>query len=317
VSTLFRALSGTPLRSLAGRRAIVTGANTGLGFQTAQALADAGAEVVLAVRSASRGQAAADRIRAVVPSASIRVSELDLADLASVRAFVGQEGARGAVDVLVNNAGVMLVPERRLTADGFELHLGVNHLGHAALTIGLLPALASAPAGRVVAVGSIAHWFRGRVTGDLGLGDPRLAGRYVPMRAYAASKLAEMQFALELDRRLRSAGTGVTVVAAHPGWCATEAYDRDDKPGPMVRASRWATQVLGSAPAEGARALVAAAADPTAAAGDYLGPRWLVRGAPHRALLSPRARDRTAGKMLFDQSLALIGAAFDPSELRR
>ena len=326
--------AATPDQS--GRRAIVTGANTGLGFQTALALARAGAEVVLAVRSSGRGEAAAARIRHEIPDASVRVSELDLADLASVRAFAARERSAGPLDLLVNNAGVMLVPQRRFTADGFEMHMGVNHLGHAALTLLLLPALLRASpgfrasldprapsdvgaspgfraslertvaGGRVVVVGSAAHVIARPL--DAGLGT---TGRYRPMAAYAASKLAGLLFAFELDRRLRLAGAPVTALAAHPGWTATELMDRDDAPGPFVRLSRWATQVMGSAPQTAAASVLRAATDQGLAGGAYLGPTGLLRGRPHRARPSRRARDQTAARWLFDLTAERTGTAFE------
>ncbi len=288
--------------SQVGRRAVVTGANTGLGFQTALSLATAGAQVVLAVRNRSRGEAAAQRITSAVPAARLRVSELDLADLSSVRAFAIREVAAGPLDVLVNNAGVMLVPRREFTADGFEKHMGVNHLGHFALTLGLLPALATAPAARVVSVSSIAHRFARSLDHTLSM-----TGTYRPMGAYAQSKLAMVLFCQELDRRLRAAGSPVISLAAHPGWSATELFDRDDKPGPFVRLSRWATQVLGSSPEGGARPQVYAAAAPGVSAGSYLGPRLLLRGGPHRARLSGAARDVEAAAWLWDRSAELTG----------
>ncbi len=211
-----------------GRRVIVTGANTGLGYQTALALAAAGAEVVMAVRDLDRGQAAAQRIRDEVDDAKLRIIHLDLADLASVHDFAATEAAAGPVDLLVNNAGLMLVPSRVLTRDGFESQMGVNHLGHFALTAGLLPALLQAEAGRVVSVTSIAA--RRARSLDHGLG---LTGDYTPMGAYSQSKLAVALFAEELDRRLRATGARVTSVLAHPGWSATGvSSDRpDDRPG--------------------------------------------------------------------------------------
>ncbi len=160
-----------------GRRVVVTGANTGLGYQTSLALASAGAEVVMAVRDLDRGQAAAQAIRDQIEDAKLRVIHLDLADLASVRDFAESEAATGPLDLLVNNAGLMLVPRRELTRDGFEMQMGVNHLGHFALTAGLLPALLQAPAGRVVSVTSIAA--RRSRSLDHGMG---LVGNYTPMR---------------------------------------------------------------------------------------------------------------------------------------
>jgi NAD(P)-dependent dehydrogenase (short-subunit alcohol dehydrogenase family) len=292
--------------NLAGRRAIVTGANTGLGFRTALALAGAGAEVVLAVRSPERGGAAAERIRAEVPGAEPRVSLVDLADLRSVRAFAEREAAGGPLDILVNNAGVMLVPQREFTADGFEKHMGVNHLGHVLLTAGLLPALSAAPAGRVVSVTSLAYLFAGRLDRSLGL-----QGRYRPMAAYGQSKLAALLFAGELDRRLGASGSSVVSLAAHPGWSATELFDRDDRPGPFVRLSRWATQLLGSSPEAGARPQVRAAAAVDVPRGGLVGPSLLVYGRPRRTRIGRAARDSTDAAWLWDRSVELTGARFD------
>ena len=218
-----------------------------------------------------------------MPSAALRVSEVDLADLRSVGSFTDRERRVGPLHVLVANAGVMLVPARQFTADGFEMHMGVNHIGHAALILGLLPVMSEGSAGRIVVVGSTAHWFTLRLDDDLGT-----TGPYTPMGAYANSKLAGTLFMCELDRRLGASGSRVRAVGAHPGWCATEVLDRDDHPGGMVRLSRWFTQALGSSPPQGARPLIAAASDPDLAGGSYLGPRWALRGAPHRLISARR-----------------------------
>ena len=270
-----------PVPDQHGRRAIVTGANTGLGYQAALALAGAGAEVVMAVRDLDRGQAAAQRIRDNVDDAKLRIIHLDLADLASVHDFAASEAATGPVDLLINNAGLMLVPRRELTRDGFESQMGVNHLGHFALTAGLLPALLQADAGRVVSVTSIAA--RRARSLDHGLG---LTGEYTPLGAYSQSKLAVALFAEELDRRLRATGRAVTSVLAHPGWSATgvrEADRPDDRPGPTVRLGRRATSVFGSSPLAGARSEVYAATATGISGGELIGPRLLVRGRPHAA----------------------------------
>lgn len=282
-----------------GRRAIVTGGNTGLGFQTALALAGAGARVTLAVRSAERGATAADRIRAQVPEAAVDVSVIDLGKLTSVREFAAREVGE-PVDILVNNAGVMLVPQRETTADGFEKHMGINHLGHFALTVLLLPALT--PTSRVVSVSSAAAWSARRL--DRGLG---LTGDYTPMAAYGQSKLATLMFAFELDRRLRRADSSVRSLAVHPGWSATELFDRGDRPGPFVQLSRWATQKLGSSPAEGARSQLCAATAPGVLGGQYLGPRRLLRGAPAPAKVPPAARNAGDARWLWEASERLTG----------
>lgn len=291
--------------NLAGRRIVVTGANTGLGFASALAFARAGADVVLAVRNVERGQAAAEKIRADTPSARVRVGRLDLTDLASIAAFGRAEVARGPLDVLMNNAGVMLVPRRELTGEGFEAHMGTNHLGHVALTAQLLPALAASPAGRVVSVSSLAHRAAPRLDRSL-----NLAGKYSPMGAYGQSKLAMLLFGLELDRRLRAVGSSMTSVMAHPGWSATELIERDDKPGPIVGFSRWATARLGSSPAGGARPQIAAAVDPGITGGSFIGPAFGLRGRPRRASMTRTAADPIAAQWLWETSNGLMGAEF-------
>lgn len=291
---------------LAGRRMVVTGANTGLGFQSALAFARSGADVVLAVRNAAKGADAAARIVADTPAASVRVASLDLTDLASIRAFGVAEAAAGPVDVLMNNAGVMLVPERQFTKDGFELHMGTNHLGHVLLTSLLLPALAAAPAGRVVSLSSLAHRAAPRLDANLGV-----SGRYSPMGAYGQSKLATLMFGLTLDRRLRAAGSSVTSVVAHPGWSATELLDRDDHPGPGVWLSRKATAILGSSGSAGARSQIKAAVDSGLPAGSFVGPLFAARGRPHLAAPSAAATDPIAAEWLWEMSTALTGAEFD------
>lgn len=205
------------LPDLTGRRVIVTGANSGLGYETARALAQHGATVTLAVRSVPKGRDAADRIRDLTPSAAVTAEELDLASLASVRAFAQRWTAANpdGLHLLVNNAGVMAIP-RRETADGFEMQLGTNHLGHFALTGLLLDALAAVPDARVVTVSSAAHRF-GRMDFDDLMG----TRRYNAWRAYGQSKLANLLFTSELQRRLQHAGLPVTAMAAHPGYAAT------------------------------------------------------------------------------------------------
>src|SRR3954451_12678805 len=191
-----------------GRRVVVTGANSGIGFHAARELAAHGADVTLAVRDVARGEAASARM-----TGTVAVERLDLADLASVRAFAAR--FEGPLDLLVNNAGVMAPPLRR-TADGFELQLGTNHLGHFALTGVLLGALRARPGARVVTVSSNAH-KAGRIDFD----DLQGERRYRRWRAYGQSKLANLLFMFELDRRARDAGLDLVSVAAHPGYAAT------------------------------------------------------------------------------------------------
>ena len=303
-----------------GRRVIVTGANAGLGYQTALALAGAGAEVVMAVRDLDRGQAAAQRIRERIELARLRVILLDLQSLASVRDFALAQAAAGPLDLLVNNAGLMVVPRREVTPDGFESQMGVNHLGHFALTAGLLPALQRAPAGRVVSVTSMVYRRAGAL--DHGLG---LTGPYSPMGAYSQSKLAVALFAEELDRRLRAAGSPVLSVLAHPGWSATApkkaaetaadaAADRPAaRPGRSVRLARRATAILGSSPRAGARAEVYAATAPGIKGGELIGPRFVVRGAPRPVPLAAAATDPVAAGWLWAESVRLTRTEPNPA----
>ncbi len=288
---------------LSGRRAVVTGANTGLGFQTAGALAGAGASVILAVRSVERGDAAAAKIRADVPDADLRVSELDLADLVSVRKFAADEAARGPLHLLVNNAGVMLVPSRQYTVDGFEQHMGTNHLGHVALTAGLLPALLAADRPRIVAVSSIAHRFAGRLDRSLGQD-----GKYTPMGAYGQSKLANLLFVAELHRRY--AATGLVAAAAHPGWSATELFPKSDDAAWSVRFSRKATAMLGTSAQTGARPQLFAATARGLIGNEFIGPRFWLWGPPRAGGRSKAAEDAVSAGWLWDTSVELTGADF-------
>lgn len=282
-----------------GRTALVTGANAGLGFEVAVGLARAGARVLLACRDAGRGGAAADAVRLAAPGADVAVRSLDLADLASVRALAAAVGdGEGRLDLLVANAGVMAVDEGR-TVDGFEVHLGVNHLGHVALTAGLLPTLAASPGSRVVVVTSLGH-RAGRLHRD----DLMLERRYRPWTAYLQSKLANLLFVAELDRRLSEAGSATAALAAHPGLAGTE-LGRGGA-GPAMGDLPLVTQSA----AAGARPLLRAATDPAAVGGELYGPRWLVRGAPRRETPSRRARRRDDARWLWDRSVELTGASF-------
>src|SRR6266478_7328874 len=196
-----------------GRLAVITGANTGLGFETAQVLAAYGASVVLAVRDTDKGKAAAARIAGTAPGADVMVQHLDLTSLDSIRAAAGELRARHPrIDLLINNAGVMLAP-RQATRDGFELQLGTNHLGHFALTGLLLEQMLPVPGSRVVTVSSQAHRIRARIN----FGDLQSQRSYRRVAAYSQSKLANLMFTYELARRLSGAATTTIAVAAHPG----------------------------------------------------------------------------------------------------
>lgn len=286
---------GRALPSQAGRRVLITGANTGLGLASATALARAGAQVVLAVRDLDKGGSAADGIRAQVPDAQVELIRLDLADLAVIAGAAAELCTREPLDVLMNNAGVMMVPRPETTVDGFESQMGTNHLGHFALTAQLWPVLT--PTARVISLSSIAHLSAGRLHHLLGA-----APGYTPMGAYGQSKLATALFGQELSRRIVEAGSGAMSVVAHPGWSATELLARDDGAGLSVKLARRATALLGSSPGDGARSQLFAATDPGIRNGDSVGPALLARGAPRKARLSAGARDEGDGAWLWDES---------------
>ncbi|MDX2235619.1 MAG: SDR family oxidoreductase [Hyphomonadaceae bacterium] len=291
----------------AGCSAVVTGTG-GLGLEDAIALARAGAEVVVAGRDPAKGAAALARIRAAAPSARARFEPLDLASLASVAAFAARmRSERDSLDLLINNAGVMTPPRRLETADGFELQLGANHLGHFALTAGLLPLLRKGRAARVVSLSSVAA-REGRIDFD----DLQARTRYRPMPAYSQSKLACLMFALELQRRSAAAGWGVTGVAAHPGIARTallhNAPGRWSGPG-VARSALW---FLFQPVWQGALPTLFAATAPDAAPGGYYGPDGAaeIRGYPAPARIPPRALDADAAARLWAVSETLTGVRF-------
>jgi len=259
-----------------GRTVVITGANTGIGYEAAKVLAARGATVVLAVRDTSRGQAAADRMRAGSPAAQIRVRQLDLASLASIQEAAEDIAATyPAIDLLINNAGVMWTP-RRLTADGFELQFGTNHLGHFAFTGLLLHRLLSRPGSRVVTISSQGH-RSGRIDFD----NLQLETDYAPHRAYAQSKLANLMFTYELQRRLAAASATTIAVAAHPGYARTELIRYTSGPMRMFL-STVLGPLLGQSPTMGALPTLRAATDPAVLGGQYFGPSGAgeVRGYP-------------------------------------
>ena len=294
------------LPDLTGRTAIVTGATSGLGLATAAALAGRGAEVTLAVRDTRRGAAAAEGISSRVPGARLEVGELDLADLASVRAFAEGWQPGRPLDLLVNNAGVMAIP-RRVSADGFEMQFATNHLGHFALTGCLLDRIREG--GRVVTVSSLAH-RAGRIDFDDLMGERR----YRAWGAYAQSKLANLLFTRELDRRLSAAGTGVIAVAAHPGYAATNLQ----AVGPAMTGNRAAAavmsvanRVLAQSAEDGALPTLYAATLPGLAGGSFAGPGGIgqQRGAPTLVGMSAAARDDAAARRLWQVSEELTGVS--------
>ncbi|QQQ77808.1 SDR family NAD(P)-dependent oxidoreductase [Saccharothrix sp. 6-C] len=295
-----------------GRTALVTGANSGLGLRTAEVLAGKGAHVLLACRSPERGERALRRVLATGGKAEL--VPLDLADLSSVRtaAALVRDRTGDALDVLVNNAGVMAVPLGR-TADGFERQFGTNHLGHAALTWLLMPALRTRPGARVVTVSSLAHQ-----TGRLDLADPNYeVRRYAAWRAYGQSKLANLLFMRELDRRTRAANLDVTSVAAHPGVTATELSSTMARAqgNPLVGIGAKISDFFSQPVEVGALPQLYAATSPNVERGGYYGPDGFrgMRGHPAPAGSTTAARDDLAASRLWDLTAKLTGVAPDPS----
>ncbi len=286
-----------------GRTFVVTGANNGLGYETTRALAARGAEVVMACRNLDKAQRAAERIRAELPAARLVVLPLDLADLTSVRAFAAQvQQAHPELDGLINNAGVMFVP-RTVTPDGFELTFATNHLGHFALTGLLLPALLPRPGARVVTVSSGGH-RAGRINFD----DLTGQRRYSRHLAYFQSKLANLLFTFELQRRLERAGSTVLAVAAHPGASATDL----GKATPVQRRLFTLGERFFQSAAAGARPTLRAATDPGVQGADYFGPSGPLEmmGHPVRVGTARAARDEDVAQRLWDRSAALTGVDY-------
>jgi NAD(P)-dependent dehydrogenase (short-subunit alcohol dehydrogenase family) len=303
------AWSAADIPSQAGRIAVVTGANGGLGLEVARELARKGARVVMTARDQQKGEAGRESILAEVPEASLALQPLDLSSLASVR-YAASEilGPQPRIDILVNNAGVMAIPERR-TEDGFEMQLAVNHLGHFALTALLLPALVQGRDARVVSVTSTGRHGVRRIDPA----NPHLVGNYTPWRAYGQSKLANVLFALELDRRLRGGGVSTRSLLAHPGFTNTDLQARSVRETGGGRSQRFFHLFVGRygmSPAYGALSLLRAATDPDARGGTLYTPRWVNWGPPVRRPLFARALDRGALRDLWAISEQETGINF-------
>jgi NAD(P)-dependent dehydrogenase (short-subunit alcohol dehydrogenase family) len=291
------------------RLAIVTGANSGIGYQTARYLARAGATVILACRSAAKGEAARARIVAENAAAKIEVRALDVADLDSVRRFAAEFLSEGKpLDLLINNAGVMAIPERRTTPQGFEMQFGTNHLGHFALTGLLLPALLRQPKSRVVTVASIAH--KG---GKLNFDDLNGERGYDPRGAYQQSKLANLVFGLEFDRRLRAHSANTTSVIAHPGVAVTNIISNGMGTGMKGRVVGALLPLVAQSDDRGSWPLVYAATSSEVHGGGYYGPDGIaeIKGMPVEVKPKPQALDPAAGKRLWDVSETLTGVRYD------
>ncbi len=296
--------------SLRGRTLVVTGGNSGIGFEAARMFAKAGARVILACRDAGKMKAARERIGAETAGAEIEEIPLDLGDLASVRAAAAEIRARApALDGLVNNAGVMALPDRE-TKDGFEMQVGTNHLGHFALTGLLLPALLAARSARVVTVSSLVH-LQGKVLLE-DLPKPRKYGEWT---AYARSKLANVLFGYELDRRAKAAGTKVVSVVCHPGYSATNLQSGGARMGGSAFQGgimKMSNAVIAQAPDMGALPTVYAATAEDIRGGEFVGPGgpFAIRGYPKIGASSKASHDEGLARALWEASEKLTGVTY-------
>nr|WP_193570968.1 SDR family NAD(P)-dependent oxidoreductase [Diaminobutyricibacter tongyongensis] len=293
-----------------GKVVVVTGANSGIGYFTSEQLAAAGAHVVLACRSRERGHAAVTAIRGRVPGASVELLDLDVTDPESIRAAADVLAARGHLNALVENAGMVHPPARRETdSRGNELVLSTNVLGHFALTALLYPTLAQTHGARVVVLGSLASRLS-----TFRLDDLQLVRRYSGWRAYAQSKIAVQAFGFELDRRLRLARSGVISLVAHPGYSIsgrTPGIRGVNEPTRMTRFVDNLQAVGTQGKDRGAWPVVQAVTDPDARGGDYWGPRYLTRGAPTRQRPTATSSDPQVGTRLWSRLEEFSGVRFD------
>ncbi|WP_299574739.1 SDR family NAD(P)-dependent oxidoreductase [uncultured Williamsia sp.] len=290
----------------AGKVAVVTGSNTGLGFDTARVLADRGAHVVLAVRDPAKGEDAVERIRSTVPDADVSVQQLDLGSLESVRKAADElRGRHPRIDLLINNAGVM-IPPKEITPDGFELQFGTNHLGHFVLTGLLLETLTGTAGSRVVVVASLGHKLRG----DIHFDDLNWSKSYSRSRAYAQSKLANLMFCYALQRRLEAAGAPTIAVAAHPGFTDSDLMRHV---WPIARPLMRVTgPIVGQDPSVGALPQLRAATDPEVHGGQYWGPDGFLemRGKPVLVSSNKRSHDVEVQERLWTVSEEMTGVTF-------
>lgn len=293
-----------------GRIAVITGANSGIGYEAAKALAGAGAKVIIASRNEAKGTEALAKIRAATPGADVTFEALDLASLASVaRAADRIAGSLPHIDLLINNAGVMAIPDRHETEDGFEMQMGANYIGHFAWTMRLLPKVSAAANPRVVTVSSLAH-RSGRINFD----DLQWRRRYRAWPAYCQSKLATLLFSLELDRIARAEGWTLKSVAAHPGYAVTGLQTTGprmgrDAPGSFELLMKLLEPLLSQSAAAGALPTLFAATSPTAEGGAMYGPSgfYELKGPPAQAKIAARARDQATWRRLWDVSEQLTG----------
>jgi NAD(P)-dependent dehydrogenase (short-subunit alcohol dehydrogenase family) len=299
--------STADIPSQTGKIAVITGANSGIGYPTALELARAGAQVIIAGRSEAKGLAAVASIKAQLPAATVRFELLDLVSLASVAACAARMNASlPRVDILINNAGLMMLPTRQTTQDGFEMQFGVNYLGHFALTARLLPLLRKAAAPRTVQLSSVAHR-----SGKIDFADLQRT-KYSALQAYNQSKLAMLMFALELQRRSDANGWNILSTAAHPGAAKSELIANGMGNSIAGSATQLFVKILGHSTAAGALPTLYAATSPQAAPGGYYGPTGFqeFKGPPGVAVIKPHARDLATAKRLWEVSEALTKTAF-------
>jgi len=294
-----------------GKWAIVTGANSGIGFSAARELARKGCAVILACRNAAKGKAAKEQIEKEAPGSAVEVCLLDLADLRCVRSFAGQIVDRGRpLDLLINNAAVMALPTRHTTADGFEAQFGTNHLGHFALTGLLLPALLSAKGARVVTVASIAHHGKAMPFDDL-----QSERRYKPWAAYGQTKLANLLFGFELERRFRRAGTSALSIIVHPGLSNTKIIENGPgaEGGFSAAILEFGFGITAQSSDRGALPTLYGATSQNARGGKFYGPDGIFewRGYPAEAKLSKAAQDEIAPVKLWSVSEELTGVKYE------
>jgi NAD(P)-dependent dehydrogenase (short-subunit alcohol dehydrogenase family) len=298
------------IASQQGKTVVITGANSGLGFESAKFLAAKGATVVLACRDTSKAETATLEIRKATPDAKLEVLALDLSSLKSVENFAGIFSKKYAsLDVLLNNAGLMAIP-RRLTADGFEMQLGTNHLGHFALTMHLLPLLEKAQAPRIVSVSSLAHRF-----GKMNFDDLMGAQTYSAWPAYGQSKLANLLFTFELERRLRRSQKRSIAVGAHPGYASTNLQSVAAKMNNSTLVEKImdvGNSLVAQSAAQGAAPQLCAGFHQDVSGADFFGPDGLfeMRGSPTRVGTHKKAKNETDAQKLFEVSERLTGLQF-------
>jgi NAD(P)-dependent dehydrogenase (short-subunit alcohol dehydrogenase family) len=307
-----RTWTASEMPSQQGRRILITGANSGIGYHAALKLARKGAELILACRDRQKGEIALDRLHSEAPNTHMELAILDLASLDSVREFAAQELEKNRpLHVLINNAGVMAPPKRLETKDGFELQFGTNVLGHFALTGLLLPALERSEKPRVVTLASIAH-KRGRLNFD----DLQSTKNYSSMGSYQQSKLADLMFAFELDRRLRAASSPVESIAAHPGVAHTNLFERGDHSAVQKTLRKVVSHAIGivlNTDAEGALPTLYAATGVDAKGGGYYGPNGFQEMRGHEvvtAQVAPQALDQVAAARLWKICEELTGVSY-------